>query len=151
MKKLILMSIGLLFMTCESPQKISEQEVSSTLDTLFEIVDKDIDRFGDIVTNDFFIFENSRTYTKDEFVDYVKSFGEFESKRSFEDLVIDTDYNSAHLSLKQHGEFIVSTPEGKVKMIFDWLESVYMLKEQEQLKIKFYFSEAVNDTIIALD
>lgn len=151
MKKLILTTIGLFFITCESPQKISEQEVSKTLDTLFEIVDKDIDRFGDIVTNDFFIFENSRTYTKDEFVDYVRSFGELEAKRSFEDLVIDTDYNSAHLSLKQHGEFIVTTPEGKVKMIFDWLESVYMVKEQEQLKIKFYFSEAVNDTIIALD
>ena len=98
-----------------------------------------------------FIFENSRTYTKDEFVDYVKSFGTFEAKRSFEDVVIDTDQNSAHLSLKQHGEFIVTTPEGKIQMIFDWLESVYMVKEQEQLKIKFYFSEVVNDTIISLN
>jgi hypothetical protein len=36
-------------------------------------------------------------------------------------------------------------------MIFDWLESVYMVKEQEQLKVKFYFSEAINDTIISLN
>ena len=81
------------------PQNISDQEANNTLDTLFEIVDNDIDGFGDIVTDDFFIFENSRTYTKDEFVDYVKSFGTFEAKRSFEDVVIDTDQNSAHLSL----------------------------------------------------
>ena len=133
------------------PQNISEQEANNTLEALFEIVDNDIDRFGDVVTDDFFIFENSRTYTKDEFVDYVKSFGEFEAKRSFEDDVIDTDQNSAHLSLKQHGEFIVTTPEGKIQMIFDWLESVYMVKEQEQLKVKFYFSEAINDTIISLN
>ena len=138
-------------MACNMPQNISEQEANNTLETLFEIVDNDIDRFGDIVTDDFFIFENSRTYTKDEFVDYVKSFGEFEAKRSFEDVVIDTDQNSAHLSLKQHGEFIVTTPEGKIQMIFDWLESVYMVKEQEQLKVKFYFSEVVNDTIISLN
>lgn len=139
------------FMACNMPENISDQEANNTLDTLFEIVDQDIDRFGDIVTDDFFIFENSRTYTKDEFVDYVKSFGEFEAKRSFEDVVIDTDQNSAHLSLKQHGEFIVTTPEGKIQMIFDWLESVYMVKEQEQLKVKFYFSEVVNDTIISLN
>ena len=139
------------FMACNMPENISDQEANNTLDTLFEIVDNDIDRFGDIVTDDFFIFENSRTYTKDEFVDYVKSFGEFEAKRSFEDVVIDTDQNSAHLSLKQHGEFIVTTPEGKIQMIFDWLESVYMVKEQEQLKVKFYFSEAINDTIISLN
>ena len=138
-------------MACNMPENISDQEANNTLDTLFEIVDQDIDRFGDIVTDDFFIFENSRTYTKDEFVDYVKSFGEFEAKRSFEDVVIDTDQNSAHLSLKQHGEFIVTTPEGKIQMIFDWLESVYMVKEQEKLKVKFYFSEVVNDTIISLN
>ena len=151
MKKLILTITMSFFMACNMPENISEQEANNTLDTLFEIVDNDIDRFGDIVTDDFFIFENSRTYTKDEFVDYVKSFGEFEAKRSFEDVVIDTDQNSAHLSLKQHGEFIVTTPEGKIQMIFDWLESVYMVKEQEQLKVKFYFSEVVNDTIISLN
>lgn len=151
MKKIILTITISFFMACNMPQNISEQEANNTLETLFEIVDNDIDRFGDVVTDDFFIFENSRTYTKDEFVDYVKSFGEFEAKRSFEDVVIDTDQNSAHLSLKQHGEFIVTTPEGKIQMIFDWLESVYMVKEQEQLKVKFYFSEVVNDTIIALE
>ncbi|MGB2232484.1 MAG: hypothetical protein ACPH12_06100 [Flavobacteriaceae bacterium] len=151
MKKIILTITMSFFMACNMPENISDQEANNTLDTLFEIVDNDIDRFGDIVTDDFFIFENSRTYTKDEFVDYVKSFGEFEAKRSFEDVVIDTDQNSAHLSLKQHGEFIVTTPEGKIQMIFDWLESVYMVKEQEQLKVKFYFSEVVNDTIISLN
>ena len=151
MKKIILTITISFFMACNMPQNISEQEANNTLETLFEIVDNDIDRFGDVVTDDFFIFENSRTYTKDEFIDYVKSFGEFEAKRSFEDVVIYTEQNSAHLSLKQHGEFIVTTPEGKIQMMFDWMESVYRVKEQEQLKVKFYFSEAINDTIISLN
>ena len=53
MKKLILTITISFFMACNMPQNISDQEANNTLDTLFEIVDNDIDRFGDIVTDDF--------------------------------------------------------------------------------------------------
>ena len=52
MKKLILTITMSFFMACNMPQNISDQ-ANNTLDTLFEIVDNDIDRFGDIVTDDF--------------------------------------------------------------------------------------------------
>lgn len=142
MKKLLLLSAILIF-ACQSPTKISEKEVMDTFETFFEVLDHDLSSFNSVVTDDFFIYENSRHYTKAEFIDFVKTFDIVSSKRKFEDVVIDTDYNSAHISLKQLGEFIVNTPEGKVKLEFEWLESTYAVKVDGKLKFKFYFSEAI--------
>ncbi len=142
MKKLLLLSAILIF-ACQSPTKISEKEVMDTFETFFEVLDHDLSSFNSVVTDDFFIYENSRHYTKAEFIDFVKTFDIVSSKRKFEDVVMDTDYNSAHISLKQLGEFIVNTPEGKVKLEFEWLESTYAVKVDGKLKFKFYFSEAI--------
>ena len=142
MKKLLLLFTLSIF-ACQSPTKISEKEVMDTFETFFEVLDHDLSSFNSVVTDDFFIYENSRHYTKAEFIDFVKTFDIVSSKRKFEDVVIDTDYNSVHISLKQLGEFIVNTPEGKVKLEFEWLESTYAVKLDGKLKFKFYFSEAI--------
>ena len=142
MKKLLLLSALLIF-ACQKPKKISEEEVMDTFETFFEVLDNDLDSFDSMVTDDFFIFENSRRYSKKEFIDFVKSFDIISSKRKFEDITIDSDFNSAHISLKQFGEFIINTPEGKVKLEFEWLESTYAIKGDDKLKFKFYFSEAI--------
>ena len=142
MKKLLLLSTILIF-ACQNPTKISKKEVMDTFETFFEVLDHDLSSFDSMVTDDFFIYENSRHYTKAEFIDFVKTFDIVSSKRKFEDVVIDTDYNSAHISLKQLGEFIVNTPEGKAKLEFEWLESTYAVKVDGKLKFKFYFSEAI--------
>ena len=142
MKKLLLLSALFIF-ACQKPKKISKKEVMDTFETFFEVLDNDLDSFDSMVTDDFFIFENSRRYTKKEFIDFVKSFDIISSKRKFEDITIDSDFNSAHISLKQFGEFIINTPEGKVKLEFEWLESTYLVKVDGKLKFKFYFSEAI--------
>jgi len=150
MKKLILLSTLFIF-ACQKPIKISEKEVMETFETFFEVLDNDLDSFDSLVTDEFFIFENSRRYSKDEFIAFVKSFDIISSKRKFEDITIDTDYNSAHISLKQFGEFIVNTPEGRTKLEFEWLESTYALKVDGKLKFKFYFSEAIKTNATNLD
>ena len=89
---------------------------------------------------------------KAEFIDFVKTFDIISSTRSFEDVVkIDTDFNSAHISLKHYGEFLVNTPEGKVKLEFEWLESTYAIKVDGKLKFKFYFSEAIKTNTTNLE
>ena len=142
MKKLLLLSTILIF-ACQNPTKISEKEVMDTFEAFFEVIDHDLSSFNSVVTDDFFIYENSRHYTKAEFIDFVKTFDIISGKRKFEDVIIDTDYNSAHISLKQFGEFLVKTPEGKSKLEFEWLESTYAVKVDGKLKFKFYFSEAI--------
>ena len=150
MKKITLLLAFLIF-ACQSPTKISEKEVMETFDTFFEVIDNDLDSFESLVTNDFFIFENSRHYSKEEFIEFVKTFDIISVNRKFEDVTIDTDYNSAHISLKQFGEFIVNTPDGKAKLEFEWLESAYAVKVENKLKFKFYFSEAIKTSTTNLD
>ncbi|MDC1336103.1 hypothetical protein N8263_00270 [Flavobacteriaceae bacterium] len=150
MKKITLLFTFLIF-ACQSPTKISEKEVMETFDTFFEVIDNDLDSFESLVTNDFFIFENSRHYSKEEFIEFVKTFDIISVNRKFEDVTIDTDYNSAHISLKQFGEFIVNTTDGKAKLEFEWLESAYAIKVENKLKFKFYFSEAIKTNTTNLD
>jgi len=150
MKKLLLL-LSLTIFACQSPTKISEKEVMDSFNSFFEVLDNDLDSFGSMVTEDFFIFENSRRYSKEEFIEFVKTFDIVSSKRSFEDVVIDTDVNSAHISLKHFGEFIVNTPTGKTKLEFEWLESTYAVKIDNKLKFKFYFSEAIKTNTTNLE
>jgi len=150
MKKLLLL-LSLIIFACQSPTKISEKEVMVSFNSFFEVLDNDLDNFESMVTEDFFIFENSRRYSKDEFIEFVKTFDIVSSKRTFEDVVIDTDINSAHISLKHFGEFIVNTPTGKTKLEFEWLESTYAVKVDNKLKFKFYFSEAIKTNTTNLE
>ena len=46
--------------SCQTPTKISEQQVRETFNEFFDIVDNNIENFGSIITDDFYIFENSR-------------------------------------------------------------------------------------------
>ena len=150
MKKLLLL-LSLTIFACESPTKISEKEVMDSFNSFFEVLDSDLDNFDSMVTEDFFIFENSRRYSKEEFIEFVKTFDIVSSKRTFEDVIIDTDVNSAHISLKQFGEFIVNTPDGKTKLEFEWLESTYAVKVDNKMKFKFYFSEAIKTNTTNLE
>jgi nucleoid DNA-binding protein len=150
MKKLLLL-LSLIIFACQSPTKISEKEVMNSFNSFFVVLDNDLDNFESMVTEDFFIFENSRRYSKEEFIEFVKTFDIVSSKRSFEDVVIDTDVNSAHISLKHFGEFIVNTPTGKTKLEFEWLESTYAVKIDNKLKFKFYFSEAIKTNTTNLE
>ena len=150
MKKLLLL-LSLVIFACESPTKISEKEVMDSFNSFFEVLDSDLDNFDSMVTEDFFIFENSRRYSKEEFIEFVKTFDIVSSKRTFEDIVIDTDVNSAHISLKHFGEFIVNTPDGKTKLEFEWLESTYAVKVDNKMKFKFYFSEAIKTNTTNLE
>ena len=77
----------------------------------------------------------------------MKGFGNFESKRDFRNIIIDTDINSAHISLEHSGEFQLEKPlqDGTTFLSYEWLESAYLVKENGKLKFKFYFSEQIND------
>ena len=94
-----------IFVSCGQSKKISEKEVMETLNEFFYILDNDIDKIRNYLTEDFMIFEVSRKWNTEEFIEFVKGFGKFESKRNFKNIKIDTDLNSAHISLEHTGEF----------------------------------------------
>ena len=57
--KYIYIPILLMLFSCQTPTKISEQEVRETFNEFFDIVDNNIENFGSIITDDFYIFENN--------------------------------------------------------------------------------------------
>ena len=136
-----------LLISCEDSKKISDKEVMKTLNEFFYFLDNDVDKIRDYLSEDFMIFEVSRKWDIEEFIEFVKGFGEFESKRDFKNVIIDTDLNSAHITLEHTGEFKLKkpTPDGITHLSYEWLESAYLIKENGKLKFKFYFSEQIND------
>ena len=147
MRRVYLLFLLPFLISCKQPEKISEKEVLETFNQFFDKLDNDVDKIRDYVTDDFMVFELSRKWNTDEFIEFVKGFGEFESKREFKNIIIDTDLNSAHITLEHTGEFELEnpTPDGASSLYYEWLESAYMVKENGKLKFKFYFSEQIND------
>ncbi len=151
---ILLVSTFLVRCNFATRKKISNQEVEDKIYEFFEtlsIKNPDKEKLYDLVTNDYYIFENQKKYTMQEFLEFVSTFNIIEDNWELTNFDINTDYNSAHVTLNNKGKFIVQTPEGKVKMEFDWLESAYLIKENDELKFKFYFSDAVNESTTPLE
>lgn len=127
-------------------QMVTEEEVMNVFNDMFYALDNDLDSYANYVTDDFLIYEIGRRFDLEEFLEFVKGFGEFESNRTFKNLRIDLDKNSAHVSLEHNGEFTLEspTPEGETYLYYEWLESAYLVRENGTLKFKFYFSQQVN-------
>ena len=127
-------------------QTVTEEEVMNVFNDMFYALDNDLDSYANYVTDDFLIYEIGRRFDLEEFLEFVKGFGKFESNRTFKNLRIDLDVNSAHVSLEHIGEFNLEspTPEGETYLYYEWLESAYLVRENGTLKFKFYFSQQVN-------
>ena len=151
MKKLTYLLIFLSFYGCKKDENIiTDDQVKAKFYEFFETLsvdNPDKTKLYDLVTDDYFIFENERRYTMDEFIEFVNSFDMIESEWDLRDFVIDTDSESAHATLTNIGRFLVKTDSGNIVMNFEWLESAYLIKQNDDLKFKFYFSDAVKESI----
>ena len=142
----------IVIISCVSPDNndITEEQVIDKFYEFFDVLsveNPDKNKLYDLVTDDYFIFENQKKYTMNEFIDFVNSINILENNWELSDFEIDIDKNSAHVSLKNKGKFLVDTDTGNVIMNFDWLESAYLIRANGQLKFDFYFSDAVKETV----
>ncbi len=142
--------------SCNSSNQtdITEQEVKDKFDEFFGVLsvdNPDKNKLYELVTDDYFIFENQKKYTMKEFIEFVSTFKTLEDNWELSDFEIDIDKNSAHASLRNVGKFLVETDSGNVIMDFDWLESAYLVREGGELKFDFYFSDAIKESVTKVD
>lgn len=147
--------LSLVVIGCAPPQNnVPESTVTATLEGFFKALDVEnekADLFYDYVTDDFIIYEFGTKMSKEEFLEFISGPSPItETEWNFDDIKISTDENSAHVSLLNTGSFVIETDSVKLHQKYEWLESAFMVKEGDQLKIKFYFSDNINietDTI----
>jgi hypothetical protein len=154
MRNIFLLIFFIFSCNSSNQTEITEQEVKDKFDEFFGVLsvdNPDKNKLYELVTDDYFIFENQKKYSMEEFIEFISTFKTLEDNWELSDFNIDTDKNSAHASLRNVGKFLVETDSGNVIMDFDWLESAYLVREGGELKFDFYFSDVIKESVTKVD
>ena len=130
--------------------KITEDQVKETVGNFFASIEVGSElNTNDYITDDFKIVELGGPYTLDEFWALIaESQGDnitISRKWDLSNWSISIDVNSAHVSYKNNGTFVTSIEGEEITTTPVWLESGYLVLENDELKIKYFQSEEVSD------
>jgi len=138
-----------LFSCTNNNKPITEEEVRSTILNMFDsfsVESDNMENFKNFVTDDYILYEMGQIMNADDFISFAKSFNTIEDDWTISDMKISIDTNSAHAYFKNKGRF-VSLSNGKKELsTYEWHESAYLVRVGDELKIKFYFSDTINQT-----
>ena len=132
---------------------ITDEKAIGKLQEFFELLNIQVyekENLSKIVTPDFHIFESGNDFDIDSFDSFIDEASEVLNETSWElsDFVVSIDNNSAHVSYLNKGLF--KTKQNEL-VHSEWLESVYMVLDDGELKLKFLQSDLVNEVIEAID
>tara|TARA_B100002052_G_scaffold145949_1_gene133284 strand:+ start:616 stop:1080 length:465 start_codon:yes stop_codon:yes gene_type:complete len=147
MKKIIFTVIVLLNFSCNNSNEISEQEVKDTILGMFNsfsVESNDKNTFYNYVTDDYILYEMGKEMNATEFLEFASTFNIIEDDWEITNWNITIDKESAHAHFKNKGRFVTLNDGKKTLLNYQWLESAYLVKIEDELKIKFYFSDVVN-------
>ena len=124
---------------------ITEKEAISKLNQFFNLLDIEIyqkEKILTILTDDFQIFEMGKAWDMNEFDEFLQEASKTTVSTDWvlSNYVVSIDNNSAHISYVNDGVFKTTDNE---LIISNWLESVYLVKEGGELKLKFLQSDLV--------
>ena len=154
MKKLLILLLIPLFSF--SQEQLTEEMIIDHINEFFNALNiKNYNKtlLSQKVTSDFIIYEMGDKFTLNEFTEFIESAGYlgWESTEWFlSDFTISIDNNSAHASYVNVGVFIYPNPyapEVLLKENKQWLESIFIVREGENLKIKFLQSDEIYSKI----
>ncbi|MDP6700405.1 MAG: hypothetical protein QGH25_12200, partial [Candidatus Latescibacteria bacterium] len=135
--------------TQNKPSQITEKEVVDTIKRMFHsfsVESDDKNNFYNVVTDDFVLYEMGHIFSASEFIEFAESFNTIEDDWELTDFNISIDDRSAHAYFKNKGRFVTLTDGKKWLLKKEWLESAYLIKVNGELRVKFYFSDAVNES-----
>tara|TARA_Y100001970_G_scaffold108744_1_gene135918 strand:+ start:3208 stop:3654 length:447 start_codon:yes stop_codon:yes gene_type:complete len=138
-----------LFYSLSSSASITEQAAIDKLNQFFELLDFKVykkENISQILTDDFQIFEMGKPWDMDEFDVFINDASKttISTDWTLSDYKVSIDDNSAHISYVNNGVFSTINDE---TIYSYWLESVYMIVENDQLKLKFLQSDLINREI----
>tara|TARA_Y100001970_G_C13996064_1_gene730799 strand:+ start:474 stop:935 length:462 start_codon:yes stop_codon:yes gene_type:complete len=150
--KIFILLFSLFFSGCLK-DRITENQAIELLNNYFYALD--IENFSkniidDYITDDYFIYEAEKKMPTEDFKDFINN--AFNSRDlvstewKFSDIRVSTDYNSAHISYINDGSFL--SKDGTI-IKSKWLETGYMVKTPNGLKMKFMFSDNIERKIIS--
>ncbi len=125
---------------------ITEKEAISKLNQFFNLLDIEVyqkEKILTILTDDFQIFEMGKAWDMNEFDEFLQDASKTTVSTNWvlSNYVVSIDDSSAHISYVNDGVFKTTDAES---VISHWLESVYLVKEGGELKLKFLQSDLVN-------
>tara|TARA_B100001173_G_scaffold167943_1_gene145164 strand:- start:787 stop:1236 length:450 start_codon:yes stop_codon:yes gene_type:complete len=144
--KHLLLSLTLIISANAWAEAITEQEVIDKVNQFFELLDIEVyqkEKVLTILTDDFQIFEMGKAWDMNEFDEFLQEASKTTLTTDWvlTNFVVSIDENSAHVSYVNDGLFKTIDNES---VISNWLESVYLVKEKEELKLKFLQSDLVS-------
>ena len=152
--KSIALTLSLLFtVSCVNNKPITEQEVKDTILGMFDsfsVESDNINNFKNYVTDDYVLYEIGKVMTADDFIEFAQTFNTIEDDWTISDWNISIDKNSAHAYFKNQGRFVTLNDGKKELLNYDWHESAYLVRQDGKLKIKFYFSDTINQSLKTL-
>ena len=152
--KSLALTLSLLFTaSCVNNKPITEQEVKDTILGMFDsfsVESDNINNFKNYVTDDYVLYEIGKVMTADDFIEFAQTFNTIEDDWTISDWNISIDKNSAHAYFKNQGRFVTLNDGKKELLNYDWHESAYLVRQDGKLKIKFYFSDTINQSLKTL-
>tara|TARA_B100000953_G_scaffold28255_1_gene22746 strand:+ start:1555 stop:2022 length:468 start_codon:yes stop_codon:yes gene_type:complete len=146
MRKLCLLSLLLMTVSCNQSVQMTEDAAIAKLQEFFEFLD--IEQYNknvlaEVVTDDFHIFEMGQDFTLDAFDAFIQEAAKTTVSTSWtlSDFVVSIDGHSAHLAYLNEGLF--ETTE-QTLIHSRWMESAYMVVQDDVIKLKFLQSDLVN-------
>ena len=146
MRNLCLLALLLVTVGCNQSVQMTEEAAIEKLHEFFELLDieqYDKNALSEIVTDDFHIFEMGQDFTLDSFDAFIQEAQKTTVSTSWilSDFVVSTEKQSAHVAYLNKGLF--ETTE-QTLIHSHWMESAYMVVQDDVIKLKFLQSDLVN-------
>ena len=150
MKQLTVLLAIFLFFGCTEEDRLTEQQAIDKVEGFFRLLDVDVydsEMIQKEITQDFRIFEMGEDFRWDQFDRILAPFMQSTVSTDWKlsDFRVSLDANSAHLSYYNEGVFVASNGE---ETRSKWLESVYLVREDQQLKLAFLQSDLIDRQVI---
>ena len=150
MRRLTVLVALFLSFGCTEENRFTKQQAIDKVEKFFELLDVEVydsETIQKEITQDFRIFELGEDFTWDQFDRILAPFMQsiVSTDWILSDFRVSLDENSAHLSYYNEGVFVAADGE---ETRSKWLESVYLVKEDQQLKLAFLQSDLIDQQVI---